>query len=237
MLDFIRTRVVESNEFPVAQGSTITAEGRGLVADYAGGVFGVKEATGDEDEKFVGVSISQQITPEALPMYLSVTVPASAPYTVNLPRAPIAGSAAFFDGSTKLTIVAIAPTAGEVQLVGNTATFHSGQANKTIRVQMRYVPNVLEIKTIQGDIPPSGAASYTLGTMGVIVKGLVGTTEFDTSIDWNVANPTLAVGADGLFTLDDGVATVTPVVGAVITQLPQAGGQTENKTTLVFELS
>lgn len=239
MLDFTRTRVLESNEFPVQQGFTITAEGRGLVGDYTGGVFGLKEGTGSPDEKFVGVSVSQQMTPYSLPYYNDYVVPASGTYVVSLPFAPASGTLAVINtaNNTALTVVTSgSPTSGQVKIVGSDLTFNSAQAGINFRAQFRYVPTTLQWRQIQGDIPPGGAASLTLGTMGVMIKGLVSTTEFDTSVDWNIANPVLGLGADGLFTLYD-EGNNTPIPGAVITQIPASGSVSDNKTVLVFELS
>ncbi len=239
MLDFTRTRIVESNEFPVQLGFTITAEGRGIVGDYTGGIFGVKEGTGAPAEKFIGVSMAQQMTPYSLPYYTLLTVPAATPYEIVLPFAPISGTLAVIrdDTDALLTVITTGnPASGEVKIVNSTLTFNAAQAGLAVRVQLRYVPTTLQWRTIQGDIPPGGAASLTLGTMGVIIKGLVSTTEFETDVDWNVANPTLGLAANGLFTIyQDGVNT--PIPGAVITQLPAAGSVSDNNTVLVFELS
>lgn len=236
MLDFSRTRVVESNVFKVQDGYTITAEGIPLVADYTGGQFGVREGTGNAAEKFLGVSISQQMTMLSVPRIQTIVVPAGAtPIVINLDREPLAGSLFIFDETAAAAIVVGAPAnPGEYSIAGKAISLNTGAGTHTIRVQYRFSPTTIEARTIQGDIPPGGAADLTLGSMGVIVKGVVATTMFDTTADWaGAANPVLTIGANGLFTLGGN----TPVPGAVILNVPSAGTVTEMSAVLVVELS
>lgn len=218
MLKFQATRILESIEQPVAQGNTITAEGAALVADYTNGEFGVKQSTGTANDKFYGVSIAQQLSILFLPEY--VTLVADGSHT--LPHTPASGTLLVFNETTgsPLATAGGAPAAGEYNLAGNVITFNSAQDGQTIRIGYRYSPTMIEARLAQGDIPPGGAANLTLDTMGVILKGQVSTTEFDTSINWNVANPVLHLGANGLFNLGGGTSVAVP--GAVIVELPTA---------------
>lgn len=235
MLDFTRTRVVESNVFKVQDGYTITAEGMPLVADYTGGVFGVRESAGSANDKFLGVSISQQMTLLSIPRIQSIVVPAgSTPIVINLDREPTAGSLYIYDETSGVAITAgSSANATEYSISGKAVSLNTARGGHTLRVQYRFAPTTVEARTIQGDIPPGGAADLTLGTMGLIVKGVVATTMFDTSVNWNVANPVLTIGSNGLFTLGGS----TPVTGAVILNVPAAGSVSDLSAVLVVELS
>lgn len=234
MLQFDKTRILESVEVPVQTGFTVTAEGQALVSDYTAGVFGVKPSTSGAGQ-FYGVSIAQQLTLLYLPMMESVVTPTISPvpttFTVTLARTP-SGNIRFYDvtGAVALTPGNPAANANEYILTGNVLTLNYAAqgAGKTLALSYRYSPTTVEALTVQGDIPPGGAANLTLGTMGVIRKGRIATTEFDTSVDWS-AGGALTVGANGLFTL--GGATSVP--NAVIVEVP---GVSTTTPALVFDI-
>lgn len=226
MLDFSRTKILESHEPPVQAGYTVTAEGQALVADYTGGVFGLRPSTATSTDRFYGVSISQQMTILEFPEI--VTFVSTGSYT--LPHTPIGGSVLVWNetAGSALTTDGAGPDAGEYVLTGNVITTNAAQDGATIRVQYRYSPTTLEAQGLQGDIPPGGAASFILGTMGSIVKGQIATSVYDTSVNWNVANPVLKLGAAGRFTLGGSGADVP---NAVIVSLPSS-----DDPYLVFEV-
>lgn len=227
MLDFAKTRILESIEAVVATGFTVTSEGSALVADYTAGVFGVKPATGGANDRFYGVALAQQLTLTAVPKYESF-VPTGT--TITLAETPISGTLRVYN-STEGNVLAAgnpATTDNEYSISGKVITLHSSETNDTIIVTYRFAPTTLQAQTIQGDIPPGGAAALTLGSVGVVVKGQVATTEFDTSVDWNQANPVLKLAANGIFTLG---GSGVEVPNAVITQLPGA-----DSMVLVFEI-
>ena len=75
MLDFTKTRILESLEVAVQTGFTVTAEGQALVADYTGGVFGVRPSSSTSTDQFYGVSIAQQLTLLYLPYFETIVAP------------------------------------------------------------------------------------------------------------------------------------------------------------------
>lgn len=237
MLQFDKVRVLESVEAPVATGYTVTAEGQALVADYTGSVFGVRPGTAGATEKFYGVSIAQQLTLLYLPMIETAVSPTlSGPpttFTITLARTPV-GNIRFYDETTPAALTPGNPTlnANEYTLVGDQLTLnYSAQgAGKTLSLSYRYSPTTVEAMTVQGDIPPGGAANLTLGTMGVIRKGRIATTEFDTSVDWTVTSPTITLGANGLFTIG---GTGIAVPNAVVVEIPNVS---TTVPVLVFDI-
>lgn len=228
MLLLDQTRVVDSKEAPVATGYTVTAEGQPLVSDYSTGAFGVKPAAAAATDKFYGVAISQQLTITALPFYETITPVAGG--TVNLSRANVYFATAVVP---TFTVVAGAPAAAtEVQLnaANGTLTFHAAAATTPVVARYRFAPTVAEINTVQGGIPAGGAAQFVTDSVGVIRRGHVYTTEFNTLIDWAAAASAgwvvavknalftsyataAAATADGAVVVDDGIIVAVPAAG------------------------
>ena len=227
MLDFSRVSIVESREYPVQTGYTVTAEGQGLSLDYTtAGVVALRPTAGDATDTFIGASLAQQLTITEFPEIISF-VAADVTYTV--PHTPIGGSILVFNDTAGTAIVFNAAVAtGQYNLVGNVFSFNAAQVGAAIRIQYRYVPTTLEALSLQGDIPPGGAANLLLNTMGVILKGQIATSYFDSSVNWQVATPVLRTGAAGRLTLG-GSGQIIP--GAVIISVP-----TSADSFLVYEV-
>lgn len=220
MLKF-NVHISDSVERPVAQGYLISAEGQALVADYSDGVFGVKPSEGAEGEQFVGVAMSQQLTVEYMPKVEDLSVPATGTYVVHLENTPVSGSLAVISPVAGV-LTSGTPATGEdkYSISGTTITVNSARASESLRVSYRYSPTVVEAKAIQGDIPPGGSAGILLGTVGVIRRGDVYTSEYDTTVDWS--DPVAVYLADnGLFTTDSNSDTATKVNATVIS-IPSA---------------
>jgi len=232
MLIFDKTRVTESFEYPVLASAMVTAEGQPLVSDYSSGQFTVKPAVATATDKFVGVSFSQQITPIAFPYYEQVIADSANPSSLS--RANLYSGTVRAVGSTTgaLTVVGVAPAAGEVQvnLINGTLTFNAAQNGETVTVSYRYTPTTVEELTVQGNITPGGTSSFVLNSSGVITKGEIYTSEFATTIDWSTAASsgwTVAV-KNGLFTAYATAAAAVAdsavvVPDAVITYVPTTG--------------
>lgn len=207
MLIFDRTKVLESIEQPVQTGYSITAEGQPVVGDTTGGVFGVRPAGSLAGEIFYGVAWNQQMDILALPYYETAVAPTGGG-TVNLSRTQIYASSMIIQvnkqGGTAYTVITtglpVAGTSVLVNLVNGTLTFASGDAGLSFFVGYRYAPSVAETLTVQGSSVAGGSAAFITGNTGVIRRGQVFTTEFDTSVDWSVANPVVRV-LNGLFTI------------------------------------
>lgn len=213
MLDLTRTRIARSVERPVAVGVTITDEGQPVVADSTGSVFGVKPCTNTAAEQFMGVSLSQQMTPLEFPKIEELTVSG---LVVTTAKTPLAGTIRVYN-VTKAAVVTAGGAAGNYGISGSTITIVTGGTTvntDVLRVSYRYAPTTLEARSLQGDIPPGGAASLTLGTIGVIEEGDIYTTEYDTSVDWT-ANPVIVtLGASGVFTIG-GTGTAHPGIRVI----------------------
>jgi hypothetical protein len=214
MLYFPQGKAYISQEFPVATGASVAAEGLALVASTTGGVFGVAPSAGSSGEKFVGVSVSMQMTITSLARAEEYVVPAG--NVVTLDRTPTGGTVSVYD----LTSAAVVPASGggAWSLSGKTLTLTATELGHSILVRYKYAPTAAESQLIQGDIYPGGAAGFVTGSVGVIKNGTVFTSEFDTTINWNAANPTVTTGASGQFTVGGSGA----VVPCVVVNVPSA---------------
>lgn len=204
-----------SQEFPVAASAQITAEGIALVSDNTNGVFGVKPSTGVAGEKFVGVSVSQQIDVSSISRVESHVVGTS--MVVTLGRAPAAGTLSVFDKTTGAIIAASGGT--NWTLTGKTLTLPAGAVGHEIEAYFKYAVSLNESRSLQGDSYPGGAAGFFVGQVGSVRNGTVYTSEFDTTVNWNAANPIVTLGANGQFTIG---GAGTPIQ-AIVTASPSAG--------------
>lgn len=224
MLYFPSTRIELSLERPVASGVIIDAEGMGAVADYTGGVFGVKPSTGAAGDRFVGVTINRVIDPLSRP-YLEAGSVASA--AALLAFAPIPGTLRVVNVSTNtaFTVVGGAPNAGEVQIDGTNPkklNFNAADNGVAFVTSYKFALTVAQSIASQGMQDPGGPAGRYLGQVGLITRGDVFTDQFDTLADWSVTSPTLKLGANGQFTQGGSGATIPgyiiaiPTVGAAL---------------------
>lgn len=204
-----------SQEFPVAAAATIAAEGIALVADNTAGVFGVKPSTGTANEKFVGCAVSQQIDITSVARVESLVVGST--LIVTLGRSPASGTLSVFDK----TAGAVVPASGgsNWSLTGKTLTLPVGMVGHEIEAYFKYAVTLNESRSLQGDTYPGGAAGFLVGQVGAVRNGTIYTSEFDTTVNWNAANPVVTLGANGQFTIG-GSGTA---IQAIVVASPSAG--------------
>lgn len=218
MIYFPQTRGYVSQELPVATGQQVTAEGQALVAvNGTDGTFGVKPSAASSGEQVVGVAVSQQLIITSKARVESHVVPVG--LGVTLGRTPSAGTTSVYDH----TAGAVIPASGGSNwtLSGKDLTLPSGTAGHTISVYFKYAVTVEESRSLQGDVYPGGAAGSSLGQVGVFKNGTIFTDQFDTTVNWNVANPVVKTGANGQFTLGGSGTTVS----CIVVQVPSADSQ------------
>jgi hypothetical protein len=222
MLYFPQTRPELTVERPLQAGVTVNAEGCALVGNIVGGVYGLKPSAGGETS-LAGVAINTPIQPLSLPFIETLVV--SAAGQVVLSNTPVGGSIYVINATTgsALTPVASAPTASQYMLDGtnvNALDTNTSNSGVSLTVAYRYSPTVQQAMQLQGNVLPGGPAGAYLGQVGVITRGDIYTSEFDTSVSW-----TSAVGvtleANGLF----GPANTAgaAVSGVQIISLPSTG--------------
>lgn len=213
MLYFPRGKGYISQEYPVAAGFSIAAEGQALVADTTAGVFGVKPGSATAGEKFMGVAVGQPITITAVARVEEYVVPAG--NVITLKRTPQGGTLSVYNHTTGAVI---APGGGGWTLSGATLTLQASHVGNSVSVYFKYAVTVSESRMLQGDQFPGGPAGNVVSQIGAIKNGPVFTSEFDSTINWNQANPTVTLGANGQFTVG-GTGTV---LQATVIQAPSA---------------
>lgn len=210
MLLFPNTRVELSNERPLLPGVTIDAEGSALVAGYSAGVFGVQESTGGAGEVFVGVSLSRPLSPATVPVIEVLTIPVSG--IVTLKAVPLAGQTRVTrnDTGAAFTIVGVAPAAPtEAQPTGQTVVFQAALSGVTVTVTYVRSLTVAQAIMLQGNQDIGGPAGAYFGQVGVITRGDIYTTEFDTLADWTTSPSPVRLASSGRFTIG-GTGVVVP---------------------------
>lgn len=211
MLYFPNGRPALSTELPIASGASIAAEGQCLVGSTAaGGVFGVAPSAGSAGENFLGFAVSQQIAVTAFPKVEEKVSPNTD--IITLARTPNASSLTVWNVTTSTLLVVTT----DYTVSGKTVTMGSSYRGHTIRFIYKFTPTAVEARAIQGDVYPGGAAGTSIGQVGIFQKGTVYTSEFNSAVDWQAANPAVKTGANGLVTIGGSGATID----CVIVQIP-----------------
>jgi hypothetical protein len=210
MLDFTgKTKIVDSKEFPLVSGASISAEGMALINYLDNGVERVKPCNGADAGVFVGFSYGYTLTPLQKAKVAKFTVPAVSPYTATLTDTPISGQIAIVNASgTEQTVGDPSADADTYSLNGTVLTFHAGQAGKVVTVTYKYSPTALELTFEDKVMNTSFAPSEVTNSIGCILKGEVYTDQFDASAAWT-ASSTVKLGSNGVLTDAGGGATVS----------------------------
>jgi hypothetical protein len=205
MLNLTACRVNRSDEQPFNPAAVMTAVGGALVQGPMGTVT---PSTGTSGEQFVGVSLAQPMTLLNFPKVEVLIPPANA--IVNLFAAPLAGTLRAIDSAagTPITVGTPASVATNYSIAGSAVTLNAARVGVSTTFFYQFAPTTIQARLLQGDIQPGGAASLSTGSIGVIRAGLVFTTEYDTTVDWTVANPVIKTGANGRFTIGGSGALV-----------------------------
>lgn len=215
MIYFPQTRGYVSQELPVAVGQSVAAEGQALVAvNGTDGSFGVKPSAAASGEQFAGVAVGQPILVTSKARAESFVVPVG--LAVTLARTPQAGQTAVYDH----TAGAVVPASGGSNwtLSGDELTLPAGSAGHEITVYYKFAVTADESRSLQGDVYPGGPAGQVVDQIGVFKNGTIFTDQFDTTVNWNVANPVVKTGANGQFTIG-GNGTTVP---CLVVQVPSA---------------
>ncbi len=224
MLQLRDTRITLATHSPIVPGVQILEEGLALVFKKVNGETCVQPSTGAAGEIFAGVSFERFAPAGRLPFIRQYTVPVGG--VINLPRTPDAGRIAVISGST-----VIVPVAGDdrpedatsIAINGDQLLLAEAAEGSAVTVQMLYVPDLEEARTLQGDGAFGGHASLLTGVIGRLNDATVGTTCFDPTKDWTDVLR-VALGADGMFIPSTSAANAIP--GVVVANSPNAANAT-----------
>lgn len=217
MLHMRDTRLTLTRHADVLPGSVIPEEGMALVYAKANGETFVTPCDGAG--VFAGISFERFLPPRRIPFVREYELGADS--TIKLPRVPEAGQIALIEGDQVRTVTAgtDAPESGDNAVIdGDLLMFAAGGEGRVLRVQMLYVPDVEEARTLMGDAPFGGQASALTGSIGRILEGEIATSCFDVTKDWtNVLE--VGLGANGQFIP---AAGANKVPGVVVKNSPNA---------------
>ncbi len=206
MLDLTQSRNYESIAVPLYNLSVTFEDGTGIIGKQVSGVMSATvNSVATNNDLFLGVSMSTLTLPTINTVTTPITVPTSAPYTVILPNTPNTGQinvqyASNLASFTSETTVGAVTTTAEYNLTGSTLTFYSGDAGASLLATYQYNVSVLQAQALAGVGLIGGVSPANItGTIGVIKRGLVYTSLFDNSVNWN-STTQVVVGNNGVFT-------------------------------------
>ena len=197
-------------------------DGAGLFSKLENGALVVSNGEVAADNVFAGIAFSQYRAQTATNAVEEFKAPANGG-SIVLAHQPVGAISTVFasmDGE-QAAVVAAEPAAGEIQLVGNTMTFHADDAGKSVYVCYKYNLTVAEIESIpfMGDGVPGAAVSAQTGTVSVGQKGEFYTDQFDTSVDWNSDAEDIQLIDGGIFSRGQETGVK---VNAVVCHVPTA---------------
>ena len=181
MLYLPLTKIVDSAEAVVAPGVSITAEGLALVRAVGAPASGVAPSmAADATEIFAGFSIAGVSAAPFPAAYNNkveeFVVPASG--IVSLTLLPVSGQVFVLNSVTNAAVTGHTVT-GRV-ISGLTVGI-------SIRVTYKYSMSVIQSRSLQGDVQPGGYVGDYVGQVGLAKRGIIYTSEFDASVNWNSA--------------------------------------------------
>lgn len=185
-----------SKPLPQAPNGGIVDSGQCLaLVDDGTGLRSVKASAGTAGEIFAGMSITDVGVPARLPGALAI-VGTGAAFTVTLPSTYIASSAVIINNTTK---AAEPGNSTKITISGSTLSITAAAtATDSYTVLFSYVPTVDQIQNVLGDFPRQTATDAG-ALIGVAQRGFFVTTNFDTTVAWNIGDVP-KMGANGIFT-------------------------------------
>jgi hypothetical protein len=244
MLELSLTKILLSQELPLYSNSAAFDEGTpleyvmGTTQANVGAPVGagnvVQPGSGTAGAFFAGTALNVFTRPTTM-VWVDVLTVSPTTYTATLTQIPTGTTAvAVVLGTpplgTQLTnITTGSPTTSQVLINGTnnqTLTFNAAAAGSTVTVTYRYNITVLQAEIFVGDGVAAGFSPSTItGTVGCIERGIVFTSNFDTSKYWgagNITNISLLTG--GLYSYGGSGAAVTGTVYQVpTTDIPFLG--------------
>lgn len=210
------TRVVNSTEMAVAPGAVILAEGQALVRSLGATSAGVLPSTGTATDFFQGFAFAGTSAYPFPEQYTNKIETFLVPSTgiVVLSETPIAGQVFVLDTTTN--------TGSTPTPVGKTISGLT--AGDTVVVTYKYSMTVVQAMALFGNVQPGGYAGAYVGQIGVITRGFVMTSEFDSSKNWAVAGAgagnDIIFGAAGQLTMGTYAAGTNVKFPGTVVRLP-----------------
>lgn len=209
MLDLQRCIITRVDEINVASGSTVSAEGRALVAALGSdGEEYVTESAGlAGTEKFTGLSYNCNLSVTRFPNVETGTIPAALVYTIQLAKTNIVSANIRVYAATTGELAndtAVHPTTPDaakfsVNYTTGLVYFNAAQAGEAVTIYYQYSPTTLEAATRWFEAGVNVNAGTIFNQIGVIKPPcVVYTSEYDAAINWAIATA-VKTGVGGRF--------------------------------------
>jgi hypothetical protein len=186
---------------PIYSLSAKIEEGMALCYIQEGGLGKVfVQPTVAGTDVFMGFAYSYFIAPATLVAVETYTVPSSVAYTVTLNNTPLSPTTDMLvkDSTGSTYVYNASPTGDEFSVSGATLTFPSTAAGAVVTVTYAYNPTVVQVEYLFGDgVAGQTTAAAVTGTIGLIRRGILYTSNFDPVVDWST-NPAMKVINGGL---------------------------------------
>lgn len=204
--------ITRSNEYPLAAGAVLAADGQALVIATTSGVVGVSPSANGASEKFIGFVNAQT---SALPFLLTTEVKVEKFTTpvggvLTLSKTPVGSTAVVTRDDTGATVTQTGASGNNIDISGAAIT------GVPVTVVYRYNLTAAQSRARGGDVQPGGYSGNMIQSVSVASAGRVYTDQFDTSKNYGTAT-SLKTGANGLITNQDGSS---PAISAVVIALP-----------------
>jgi hypothetical protein len=220
MIELSFSRFQLSMELPLFPQSGTFDEGTGLEFVMSGTQNFLQPGSGTANAVFAGVAMNVYQRPSTMVFVDTLVIPTTGTnaLTVTLTQIPLSTAVVSASiGNVALTQSGSASATNVYSIGGTnnqTLTFNAAQGGATVTVIYRYNITVPQAELFVGDGVAGGFSPSTItGTVGLIQKGIVFVSNFDTSKFWgagNISNITLASG--GLFTIGGAGAAVPATV-------------------------
>lgn len=218
-----------TKSYPVVAGLTSVEEGLAMTFKYPlqDGVAKVQVGSTSSSDIFAGIAYYQyRVLPTKLNQVDVLTVPASGSYIVNLTKLPDAPSTALrvvvtspLGVSTVLAYNASAASSTEFTISGQVVTVDEDFAGYSLQATYSFAPSATEARQFYGDIRPGMSNTATLGSINVIQKGVIVTTNFDPASDWS-ANTAVKIASNGYLTKAGSNASIP---NCIVKEVPTLG--------------
>ncbi len=206
------SKYVDSAEANVAPGILIFAEGLALVRAQGAQAAGVLPSTGTSADMFAGFSFAGTSAAPFAEGYTNKVEAFVVPATgnVTLQFTPVAGQVFVFDNTADMAVAS--PTVVGNQVTGLTV-------GDEVTVTYKYPLTVNQARALSGDVQPGGYSGAHVNQIGMIKRGLLYTSEFDSAVDWSAATE-IRLAAGGQITDQSGSGNV--MANAFVVALPGA---------------
>jgi len=221
MFDMTKSYFNDIKERPLFAGASITEEATCLsYVDNGDGTIAVQPTGGTSADIFAGFAITDALKIVTEVVLETVTVPSSAPYTVQLKNANVIIAEAYVFNNTASSVMAAncpTPSSGQYCMTtGGLVTFNSAQAAASVNVTYRYTLTAAQVlDKYHARSVNNGAQDYFSSVSVGCEEGEIFTSMYDASQAYTVGGA-VYTGAAGKVT---SATTSTKQVG-IVTKLP-----------------